>query len=604
MGKKRVALAILMLASGVFAQELAVPVFAGFTPGNLVLSRSVYSGDATTVTVIQQLPPVCGTAASCPARATDNGAYPAIGSTNNVFNNDIVDGSFGITSPIFLDQITAGGALISSLPIPGSLVSTSFSSKSELALNLSPDGARLTFMGYVAVPNTVDVSNSNTPGVVDPTNPVGTSFYRAVVQVYKNGGIHVTNTNAYSGNNGRAAIFANGVYYTVGNANNGGGTPADVINSTGVQIVTPFQTAGTPLKVGAFSATQYGFKADKLGKDDNYRGLTVFNNTLYVTKGSGGNGINTVYQVGTPGTLPAVATASNTPITILPGFPVTLAKTAGINDLYPFGIWFANANTLYVADEGDGNLADAAIAQKSGLQKWVLVNGTWHMAYVLRNGLNLGTPYAVPNYPTALNPATDGLRNITGRVNGDGTVTVWGVTSTVSTNGDQGADPNKLVAITDVLANTDPSVAATEQFSTLRTAAAGEVFRGVSFAPTVDELQYDFFQSGTQTPAASLLFHGLIRDFSPASYPIPGFRGFIAPSPASLTPCDMTSNSSGELDCRLPGPFGGIFYYVFNFGGFTRQVGPISGSGFVSPDASVPGTGLKFLQDGQISIAQ
>src|ERR1700736_4106774 len=77
-------------------------------------------------------------------------------------------------------------------------------------------------------------------------------------------------------------------------------------------------------------------------------------------------------------------------------------------------------------------------------------------------------------------PATDGLRNITGRVNADGTVTVWGVTSTVSTNGDQGADPNKLVSITDLLASTTPAAAANEQFTTLRTAAYGEVLRGVS----------------------------------------------------------------------------------------------------------------------------
>ncbi len=368
--------------------------------------------------------------------------------------------------------------------------------------------------------------------------------------------------------------------------------------------MVPFQAPGTPLKLGNFSVTQYGFPADKLGKDDNYRGLTIFNNTLYITKGSGSNGFDTVYQVGSPGSLPQVANAATTPITVLPGFPITSAKTAGKNDDYPFGIWFANANTLYVADEGDGKLADATSGTSAGLQKWVNIYGTWVRQYVLQNGLHLGQPYSVTNYPSSLNPATGGLRNITGRVNGDGTVTIWAVTATVSTNGDQGADPNKLVAITDVLANTDPAVAATEQFTTLRTAVAGEILRGVTFAPTVDELQYDFYQSGTTTPAASLLFPGIIRDFSPASYPIPGFRGFMSPSPASLTPCDMTSNSSGELDCRLPGPFGGIFYYVFNFGGFTRQVGPISGSGFVSPDASVPGTGLKFLQNGQISIAQ
>jgi len=43
----------------------------------------------------------------------------------------------------------------------------------------------------------------------------------------------------------------------------------------------------------------------------------------------------------------------------------------------------------------------------------------------------------------------DGLRNITGIVNGDGTATIYAVTSTVSGNGDQGADPNQVMVITD-----------------------------------------------------------------------------------------------------------------------------------------------------------
>ena len=51
-------------------------------------------------------------------------------------------------------------------------------------------------------------------------------------------------------------------------------------------------------------------------------------------------------------------------------------------------------------------------------------------------------------------PATDGLRNITGQVNRDGTVTIWAVTSTVSGGGDQGADPNQLVSVTDKLGAT------------------------------------------------------------------------------------------------------------------------------------------------------
>jgi hypothetical protein len=228
-------------------------------------------------------------------------------------------------------------------------------------------------------------------------------------------------------------------------------------------------------------ATGLPFAADKAGKDNNFRGLTIFDNTLYVTKGSGSNGVNTVYQVGNAGSLPTLATASSAPITILPGLPTTLARNADATN--PFGIWFANATTLYVADEGDGTMANAAKSQFAGLQKWSLVDGTWQLDYVLQNGLNLGQTYSIANYPTSLNPATDGLRNMTGRDNGDGTVTIWAVTSTVSTNGDQGADPNKLVAVNDVLDNTDPSIAPLEPFTTLVTAGFGEVLRGVSFTP-------------------------------------------------------------------------------------------------------------------------
>jgi hypothetical protein len=181
---------------------------------------------------------------------------------------------------------------------------------------------------------------------------------------------------------------------------------------------------------------------------------------------------------------------------VLKGFPTALkSKTS-----FPFGIWFANAKTLYVADEGDGTstfstttgtYTAAANQSTAGLQKWVFddTSGAWTQAYVLAAGLNLGVPYTVADYPTGQNPrtglpwspATDGLRNITGRVNGDGTVTVWGITSTVSGNGDQGADPNKLVAITDQLSAT--SLPAGETFTTLRTARFGEVLRGVSSTP-------------------------------------------------------------------------------------------------------------------------
>jgi hypothetical protein len=161
--------------------------------------------------------------------------------------------------------------------------------------------------------------------------------------------------------------------------------------------------------------------------------------------------------------------------------------------MYPFGVWFANANTLYVCDEGDGTLVSPAVngnvattdAQTTaGVQKWTLVNGAWQLLYVMNNGLKIGIPYSVEDYPTAINPATGGCRNMTGQVNHDGTVTIYAVTSTISLSGDQGADPNKLVRVTDVLNATNlPTGEGLTHFKVIRSAKSGEVYRGVAFAP-------------------------------------------------------------------------------------------------------------------------
>jgi hypothetical protein len=496
-----------------------------FVPNSLVLSRSVYVGNAATVTVGQTLPPNCvpgtitlpllsgGTTTVTIPAASSSGCNTAVadGTYPTVFTNATPDGSFGVTSPIFLDDITTDGHVLDTLRVPSDLIVTSFSSKSELAVHRSLDGKSITFVGYrggpgfLTAPNQLDVSNSNTPGVIDPSNPVSSQYYRSVAEVDSWGHIMVTEGNAYSGNNGRAAIKANALYYITGNGNNGGLSKSqlsttqvgvNLVNSTGAELLVPGQTPPIPsdiTMIGRFSVTSYGYPADKLGKDNNFRGITIFNNTLYVTKGSGGNGINTVYQVGTPGVLPTgdATTLASVPITIPNGFSTTLANSTTGTVYYPFGIWFANTNTLYVCDEGDGTLVSPAVngnvatpysQANSGIQKWTLVNGTWQLAYVLNNGLNIGVPYSVPGYPT---PATDGCRNLTARLHHDGTVTLYAVTSTVSAAGDQGADPNKLVKVTDVVSATSaPSGHGLGQFVTIRSACFGEVFRGIDFAPT------------------------------------------------------------------------------------------------------------------------
>ena len=191
-------------ASGASAQT---PVF---TPGNLLVSRSTYTGTASTVPFPGLLP---NNAAS-----TSDGSFP------NVFNNETPDGSFGVTSPIFIDQLTRLGAPLNTIPVTsliltnlGVNVATSFPSKSELGLSVTPSGSSVTFAAYGAPANALDVSNSNTPGHVDITNPInGQSvliYQRDIVELSSNATFQVTTTNGYSGNNGRNVVLGSNGYY-------------------------------------------------------------------------------------------------------------------------------------------------------------------------------------------------------------------------------------------------------------------------------------------------------------------------------------------------------------------------------------------------------
>jgi hypothetical protein len=532
-------------------------------PGQLLVSLSAWQENADITSGNTQLPPGCSTATGAPnpcATAVAGGDYPY------TFNNDAVDGSFGITEPIVLEALNPWSHRVTTfLVVPnstrtnGDQMVTSFSSKSELALDQSTNGNDVTFMGYVAPVAAIDVSNSNTPGAVDPTNSgTTTPYYRAVAVLNRFGRFQFTETNAYSGNNGRAAILNNSddSFYASGNAGNGGNPePEGVVEGAGSQILSPAwlpesaQNPGAPTPLGNFNILQIptNTKADKSAKDNNFRGLTVSDGVVYMTKGSGGNGIDTVYFLDTGGSacpagvglpssgssLPSASswvsptfstndtalglTAKNpgltpTNVCVLSGFPTDLAKNATDSSLYPFGIWFANPDTLYVADEGAGDATydpatnsytAAAASTTAGLQKWVFDGTQWNLAYTIQTGLDLGAPYHVANgpkgqvYPTGENsyvnssgqtvdlgiwaPANDGLRNLTGRVNPNGTVTIWATTSSVSGGGDQGADPNSLVTVTDGLgATTQP---AWEHFKTVIGPKWGQVVRGVSFTP-------------------------------------------------------------------------------------------------------------------------
>jgi hypothetical protein len=146
-------------------------------------------------------------------------------------------------------------------------------------------------------------------------------------------------------------------------------------------------------------------------------------NQLYVSSAAG-----SIFGVATVGSGTPTGAAS---VTVLPGMPTTSGPS-------PVDFWFANANTLYVADD--------RTTTSGGLQKWIftdtnadLTPDTWLLAYTK----NIDTTNSYDN----------GLRGLTGSVGIDGTVTMFG-TSTFGTAGGS----NFLVGMSDTLANTNPAL--------------------------------------------------------------------------------------------------------------------------------------------------
>jgi hypothetical protein len=101
------ALAAAMLTGGSLAAATAASAAPrgddGFflRPGNLLVSGSSYDlNPDILVPGVTVLPPGC--TSGC-VTATNDGTYP------QVFNNALVDGSFGLTTPMVLDQLTPSG---------------------------------------------------------------------------------------------------------------------------------------------------------------------------------------------------------------------------------------------------------------------------------------------------------------------------------------------------------------------------------------------------------------------------------------------------------------------------------------------------------------
>ncbi len=408
-----------------------------------------------------------------------------------VFNDPNVS---GIQGTIILDVFgtEAPGPRHATLALPSSgatPITTSFCSKSEGAVLRSADGRFLTYMGYNAAAGLTGVSNSYEAAPYDLQPPTSPNYNRAVARIAADGSVLVQpEANAFSGDNPRGAISVDGKQvYMAGNSDSpvyAAVPPSTSPTGPGTTIGARYGVFGSnsSFQLGFYTATDAG-KKDKAVKDNNWRGLGIFNGNLYVSKGSGGNGDDGVFQVGT-----GLPTTAGQTITALFEVPATDPVTGDTSIYTPFGIWFADANTLYVADEGNPP-ATAPTGNTfppdpyAGIEKWSLVGGHWVLDYTIQDGLDLGVGKMVGAFPVPT--FTYGVRHLTGVRNEDGTVTLYAITAQFSAISGGEPDPTRLVKVSDrVDGLLLPAVQhELDHFVTLHESAYGEVYRGVAIAP-------------------------------------------------------------------------------------------------------------------------
>ena len=273
------------LALTIGCSALALAAACGAHAGNLINGDSLL----VTMTTYEDVGQVAGLVAD--VTAIPGGTAVSNGDINTVWNNSSVDGQFGVTSPLTLQDLSAtNGSLLASETLDTSKIVTSFSSKSELGLSIAQtaSGPVATFMGYApggpGYPPTaagmLDVSNADNTAYVDPTN-VASQFYksaytdyafnRSVVALNANGTYSITQTLAYGGDNSRAAVLApNGLYYTVGNSNSGTTTAPQLTTTTGLEVVTPGATPNSTMIDPTFNTypKYQTYSKDKAGGQD------------------------------------------------------------------------------------------------------------------------------------------------------------------------------------------------------------------------------------------------------------------------------------------------------------------------------------------------
>ena len=365
-------------------------------------------------------------------------------------------------SPITLEELSTSGAVAGQLVLPqtasgaNQVFSGEYGSSSEGSLELSGDGQSLSIAGYrvnAAAFNSGGVATYGTTALAQSTSVPGgtyTAVARAVADIRFDGTID-TSTAAFNidnTNNPRSVVTQNGsVFYVAGQGVKGDKTQ-------GLFELQDGSTTTTPTAINTST---------------DMRTAEIYNGNLYVsTDSKQGPTANIAEYAGLPtgASTPKILPGISQSVTLGAGQGNAINSSSGSVNLSPENFFFADPNTLYVADGGQpkaGGVGDG------GLQKWSFANGSWKLDYTLSAGLSLVNG-------TSASSGTTGLIGLTGKVNGDGTVSLYATNSTV---GD--TDPTYLYGITDTASAT--SLPASESFQTLLTAAPDTNIRGVAFAP-------------------------------------------------------------------------------------------------------------------------
>jgi hypothetical protein len=327
---------------------------------------------------------------------------------------------------IFLDQFlpstagqiapvnTAGANLSIALPTTvGSLAVTgSGTAAAEGFFSRTADGLGLIVGGYNAAPGTAGITTSS-PATINRSLAIITDSAMVTTNGYNDqASVAIRSVAAASPT---SSIFA-------GMAGSGTNTGINITPNTGTVSTSTAVTIG------------------------NMRATNIYNNTLFVSSGSGTPGVG-ITMVGTQGSLPTGSAG----LTFLPGTGTSGASPS------PYGFFLLNnaaninnwnstgLNTLYVAD-------DRTAANGGGIQRFSFDGTNWTLSGTIAAG-------------------TVGVRGLTASYDaGTNTTTLWATTNAASAN--------SLVTVTDDL-NTNTF----GTMITLATAPLNTVFRGVSLAP-------------------------------------------------------------------------------------------------------------------------